>query len=61
MPKFSKKAITTASWIPIIAYLEASKKPNDAGGGGSATSVRLPEGIRGSVHRGVRCWLGSAR
>ena len=45
MPKFSKKAISDRQVDSIIAYLEASKKPNDAGGWGIGHIGPVPEGI----------------
>ena len=45
MPKFSKKAISDRQLGSIIAYLQASKTPDDAGGWGIGHVGPVPEGI----------------
>lgn len=45
MPKFSKKYISDRQLNSIIAYLQASKQPNDRGGWGIGHIGPVPEGI----------------
>jgi ubiquinol-cytochrome c reductase cytochrome c subunit len=45
MPKFSKKAISDRQLNSIIAYIEASKKPQDRGGWGIGHIGPVPEGM----------------
>jgi ubiquinol-cytochrome c reductase cytochrome c subunit len=45
MPKFSKKAISDGQLNSIIAYVEASKKPQDPGGWGIGHIGPVPEGM----------------
>jgi ubiquinol-cytochrome c reductase cytochrome c subunit len=45
MPKFSKKHISDRQLNSIIAYIQASKQPNDAGGWGIGHIGPVPEGI----------------
>jgi len=45
MPKFSKTAISNRELNSIVAYLEASKKPDDSGGWGIGHIGPVPEGI----------------
>jgi ubiquinol-cytochrome c reductase cytochrome c subunit len=45
MPKFSEKAISDRQLDSIIAYVEASKKPQDRGGWGIGHIGPVPEGI----------------
>jgi ubiquinol-cytochrome c reductase cytochrome c subunit len=45
MPHFSPKAISRGELRAIIAYVQASKKPNDAGGLGIGHIGPVPEGI----------------
>jgi ubiquinol-cytochrome c reductase cytochrome c subunit len=45
MPKFSKKAISDRQLNSIIAYLQASKKPEDRGGWGIGHIGPVPEGM----------------
>jgi ubiquinol-cytochrome c reductase cytochrome c subunit len=45
MPKFSQKAISDRQLDSIIAYIQASKKPQDRGGWGIGHIGPVPEGI----------------
>src|SRR3954454_19405481 len=45
MPKFSKKAISNRQLNSIIAYIQASKKPEDRGGWGIGHIGPVPEGV----------------
>ena len=45
MPRFSRKAIGDPELDDIIAYVEASKQPNDRGGLGIGHIGPVPEGI----------------
>jgi ubiquinol-cytochrome c reductase cytochrome c subunit len=45
MPKFSKKHISDRQLNSIIAYLEASKRPNNQGGWGIGQIGPVPEGL----------------
>jgi len=45
MPKFSKKHISDRQLNSIIAYLQASKQPNDRGGWGIGHIGPVPEGM----------------
>ena len=45
MPKFSAKAISDKDLNSIIAYVQASKQPNDRGGWGIGHIGPVPEGI----------------
>jgi ubiquinol-cytochrome c reductase cytochrome c subunit len=45
MPKFSRKHISDRQLNSIIAYIEASKQPNDRGGWGIGHIGPVPEGL----------------
>jgi ubiquinol-cytochrome c reductase cytochrome c subunit len=45
MPKFSKKAISDRQLNSIVAYIQASKKPDDRGGWGIGHIGPVPEGL----------------
>jgi ubiquinol-cytochrome c reductase cytochrome c subunit len=45
MPRFSKKAISDRQLNSIIAYIQASKKPDDPGGWGIGHIGPVPEGL----------------
>ena len=45
MPRFSKKAISDRQLDAIVAYVEASKKPQDTGGWGIGHIGPVPEGM----------------
>lgn len=45
MPKFSKKAISDRQLNSIIAYIQATKKPEDRGGWGIGHIGPVPEGM----------------
>ena len=45
MPKFSRKHISDRQLNSIIAYLQASKQPNDRGGWGIGHIGPVPEGM----------------
>jgi ubiquinol-cytochrome c reductase cytochrome c subunit len=45
MPKFSQRAISDRQLNSIVAYIEASKKPEDRGGWGIGHIGPVPEGI----------------
>src|SRR3954470_21242679 len=45
MPRFSKKAISDRQLDSIIAYIQASKKPQDRGGWGIGHIGPVPEGM----------------
>jgi ubiquinol-cytochrome c reductase cytochrome c subunit len=45
MPRFSEKAISDRQLDSIVAYLQASKKPNDRGGWGIGHIGPVPEGM----------------
>jgi ubiquinol-cytochrome c reductase cytochrome c subunit len=45
MPKFSEKAISNRQLNSIIAYIQASKKPQDSGGWGIGHIGPVPEGM----------------
>ena len=45
MPSFSRKTINNRQLNAIIAYVEASKKPNDRGGFGLGHIGPVPEGM----------------
>jgi ubiquinol-cytochrome c reductase cytochrome c subunit len=45
MPRFSQRAISDAELNSIIAYVHASKKPDDRGGWGIGHLGPVPEGL----------------
>jgi ubiquinol-cytochrome c reductase cytochrome c subunit len=45
MPKFSQKAISDRQLNSIVAYIDAVKHPDDAGGWGIGHIGPVPEGI----------------
>jgi ubiquinol-cytochrome c reductase cytochrome c subunit len=53
MPKFSKKAISDRQLNSIVAYVEASKKPEDRGGWGIGHIGPVPEGMVAWLLAGV--------
>jgi ubiquinol-cytochrome c reductase cytochrome c subunit len=63
MPKFSKTAISDGQLNSIIAYIQASKKPEDRGGWGIGHIGPVPEGmiawlIAGAVLVGLCALIG---